>query len=335
MKTPADSQVWNPEPIAPIPGVRFRTPHDDDWYRIRAGWEEAFAACRDAAVWTWRYGKSHEHVIALIAEDASGQLLAYYGGLTAEFQIDGLAVPGFQPVDIYRLKRPGSSDQMVFSALAQRALQTYGAEGDYALAFGFPGPRSLAVGMARAGYSDPVPVHYFSCPASASGRPSLRFMVTKGYNPRLIDLLWQRSRHRYSVARVRSSAYFAHRYAKSPFSYDFVCIRTPFGPHALAVVRASAGTLLVVDLLWDGRSVAALAALNGALQRRARQHGLASMSMWLNGDDALRSALAGQGWQETDNPQPVTLVTAHFKESLDQHALSRRMYITMGDSDLF
>ncbi|TSD93199.1 hypothetical protein FOS14_23685 [Skermania sp. ID1734] len=324
-------------PLEPIEGVSFRLVNEEDWPAIEAGFSEAFnGAQRPRSEWLWKYGANHERVFALVAVDRQSELIAYYGSLIGHLQVDGQEHKSLQPCDVFRLKREGTSTAMVFSALVQETILHALQHEDFAIGFGFPGARHLQIGLKRLGYSDPVDVIQLVRAASAGIPRVLRwpYRVDDHADLASIESLWQRSSHRYPVAQVRDSAYLDYRYVKNPINYIYRSVSRGKRLHAWTVLRKVDNQIKVVDLVWDGRDSRALRLLNLEIIRCAVEAGATTLEMWLNGDEKALRIFAAGGWGPNPNPLPLGLTVAVLKPGLEPHAIAKRMYVTLGDSDL-
>jgi hypothetical protein len=56
--------------------------------------------------------------------------------------------------------------------------------------------------------------------------------------------------------------------------------------------------------------------------------------MWLDGDPAAAEVLAARGWTQLPDPPDFGMVGRAFHPAIDLAEVGRRVYLTMGDSDL-
>ena len=105
-------------------------------------------------------------------------------------------------------------------------------------------------------------------------------------------------------------------------------------PAALAVLRATGETVQWCELLWDGASVRALAALDRAAAAFARACGAARIEMWLGGDPAAEAGFTALGWDRGTHPAGLVMVARSFHPEIDVANFAGSFYLTMGDADL-
>lgn len=316
--------------------VQFRHWQHGDDEAILRGFREAFGCDRSLDEWQWKYGKDNERAYSMVAIDDTGELIAYYGGLLGTMQIDGIEYPAVQPMDVFRVKRAGTADQMVFSKLTQTCIASAIADRAMTVGYGFPGLRHLEIGLDRLGYDAPVQVPYLS---RTVGRRSFslpgRFRIDTTFEQHLVDDLWNRARDRYPVALLRDGATLRHRFVDHPVhSYEFRTVRTGGTAHAWAALARTGDTVHWADLLWDGESPSSLRALERAVRDTARRGGATKLEMWLNGDPAATQVLLDAGWESMPNPLDLAITSIAIDPTIDSKSAARRMYVTMGDGDL-
>jgi hypothetical protein len=218
--------------------------------------------------------------------------------------------------------------------VAREFFRVFGAPGGLSLLVGFPGERSLGVGRAKLGYGEPVPVPVWRRAVPGSRSWWTRHGVRPGFDAAAVDRLWQRSAARYPVAAVRDAAWLERRFTRRPdVEYVHLGAWRRGAGHAGAVLRVQDGTARWADLLWDGEDPRALLALDDAAGRLARHGGATEMEMWLANDPAAEEAFARRGWTAAPHPQAM-LCAKSFRPDIDPDDVARRLYFTLGDSDL-
>ncbi|HSC34400.1 MAG TPA: hypothetical protein VLG45_03920 [Thermodesulfobacteriota bacterium] len=105
------------------------------------------------------------------------------------------------------------------------------------------------------------------------------------------------------------------------------------GTSAWAVFKIEKNIAKWVDLIWDGESGDALAALDDEVCRLARRAGAGSIRMWLSGDDKAKDVLKSHGWEFSEHPSQV-LVARSFHPEINSGDFIKRFYYTLGDSDM-
>lgn len=322
--------------IAPIQGVTIREPTKDDWIKIAAGFVEAFGVQRSMAEWQWKYGTNFERVHAQIALDSESNLIAYYGSLIGVTQIDGATHKTFIPMDVYRLKRQGTSEAMVFSALTQDYLKKITDEQKFDVGFGFPGLKHLEIGIKRLGYPDAVAINALQRKPKINKRAkaATTYGLSEQMDTAAVARLWQSARHRYPVAQVRDQVFLEQRFVTHPKAdYRYKSLLLGDETQAWAVLRLTVGKLQVVDLIWNGHDDEALRCLDDAIVEEATRQKAKHIEMWLNGDAAANNVLQKAGWA-TAVPPALGFVALSYTPTVDAENVVRRMYLTLGDSDL-
>jgi hypothetical protein len=161
-----------------------------------------------------------------------------------------------------------------------------------------------------------------------------RHRVRQGFDAAAVDRLWQRSAARYPVAAVRDAAWLERRFTRRPgVEYVHLGAWRRGEAHAWAVLRLQDGTARWAELVWDGEDTRALLALDDAAGRSARQGGAAEIEMWLANDPAAEDFFARRGWTSAPHPQ-ARLTAESFRPGIDADDVARRLYFTLGDSDL-
>jgi hypothetical protein len=56
--------------------------------------------------------------------------------------------------------------------------------------------------------------------------------------------------------------------------------------------------------------------------------------MWLRGDPEAEGVMSGRGFLRRPHPQGLQLTVRSFHPRIDVEAVTRRLYFTLGDSDL-
>ncbi len=318
--------------------VTFRPYRPGDETAINDGFNRAFGASRSLDEWRWKYGDAPEGRWIMLAFEAGGRLVAHYGAVPVRLRVGELTVRAAQPTDSFSLPagRHGLGAANTFQRTVAEFFSAFGGPERLAVLFGFPGERHRRLGVARLGYEQlpPQPVVVWRRPAARRRRFSAH-TVRSGADARRADALWARARRRYPIAVVRDAAWLERRYAGRPGVEYVHLVASLWGrPAALAVVRTGAPTLQWAELVWDGRSARALAALDGAVDEIARSSGATSVEMWLSGDPDAEAWLTANGWERASHPAGLALVARSFHPAIDVASFAGVVYLTMGDSDL-
>ncbi len=316
-------------------GVQIRPFLPGDEVGINNGFNEVFETNRTLEEWHWKFGDDGglgRMLVALVA----GEIVAHFGLLVVPLWWRGRRLLLGQTVDCYAKRRQGVVQSRVFEQLFQAVREHFGAELDGL--FGFPGQRHMKLGQLRLGYAPARPVVVWSRAPRPRSVPSV--LQPSPWPPAdRIDHLWQAARGRLGASFERDAAQLRRRFSSRPgVEYLPVVAARWWGrPEALAVARLQGGaeqTLLVTDLLWDGRRERGLAELDRLLDAEAHAQGATQIEMWLGGDPLAEALLASRGWRSERHPLGLGATAVSFREHFDAADLLGQLYITMADADL-
>lgn len=325
------------------PEIEIRPFAAGDEERVNRGFNEAFGLDRPLAEWAWKFPAAPEGRLIMIA-DRDGEVLAHYAGVAVRFQIEARVWNAAQIVDVYsaRKARGSFTRRGVWVQTVDAFFDTFGRSGRVPLLFGFPSPRPLRLGVLQLGYDamEPQPIRYLvrrpPRPAAGLRRLAYRAELARDWEPRL-DGLWQQVASQYPVAVVRDAAHILARYAGRPgvrYHRFLVLPRLSSTPVAFAVFRTDGGRVRWVDLVWDHRHHGALDLVARLSSGLADQTGAELEEMWLNGDAEGRARLERLGFVEEAEPGKLVMVARAFDREVDLETMGRKVYVTMGDSDL-
>ncbi len=327
-------------PAAPRePVLRPYRPGDEE--AINRAFNAVFGAARPLAEWHWKFppGAGRRHILAGWAD---GEVAVHFAAQPVRLQLDGRRLVVGHAVDAFSRRRRGLARRGLFAHAVDTFYSTFCGPAGLPLLYGFPGRRHLLLGHRLLRYADPRPVPVWRCdlaePRPRPGRWARRLAgvrVDEGFDAGAVDALWRRAAGRYPVAAVRDGARWTARYAGRPgVDYLHLVARRRGVPAAAGVARLEGERLRWADLVWDGRSRAALGALARELGERGRAAGAAEGELWLGGDLAAAAELSALGWRRGVHPQGLELTAVTLVDDLDPGALVRRLYFTLGDSDL-
>jgi hypothetical protein len=272
----------------------------------------------------------------MLVAEVEGEIVAHFGLLLVPLRWRGRRLTLGQTVDCYAKRRQGVVQSRIFEQLFRAVSVHFGDELDGL--FGFPGERHMKLGQLRLGYAPARPVVVWRR-APRSGLQSAPQAHAWPSSDR-IDRLWRTARGRLGASFERDGAQLRRRFSGRPgVEYRALTVARWWGePESLAVVRTQRGaeqtSLLVADLLWDGRRDRGLVALDQRLDAEARGLGAEQMEMWLGGDPLAEALLASLGWRAESHPLDLGATAVSFRPDLDAAALLRELYVTMGDADL-
>jgi hypothetical protein len=270
----------------------------------------------------------------MLAEDAGGRLLAHYGAYPMRVQVGDLVVRAGQPVDVY--STPEARRTKVFTHCYRAFIEAFGNRDDLPLMYGFPGGVHYEMGLTQLEYEPMGSVGYWRRTVGRGGRVWLpRYRVVRGFDADALDELWARARARYQVAGIRDASWLGRRFTGRPgVEYVFLTVKRKTRAVASAIVRVLGARLLWADLVWDGEDPRALVELDRAADAVGVRSGCPEAELWLRGDDEAAACLARLGWSTRPHPEDLQMVARAFHPDLDLGDIARRVYLTMGDSDL-
>lgn len=309
-----------------------------DEIEINDGFNQIFGLNRSIEDWKWKFAPVFEKSWIILARDEQHELIAQYAVMHQPMQINGQQIHAGQPVDVYRIKRPSTADQMVFTETVLKFFETFCAPDKLVFLFGFPGKRALHVGQTRLGYGEAIPIHIWHKTLPERGfLDSLRRVnPTSIENADLsaIDDLWIRAKFRYPYSLIRDHHRIQQRFIEYPGrDYHYVAVESHNQLHAWGILRETDGILKWVDLIWDGQVTGHLQQLEQSVVRLAQSLNMEHIEMWMLGDNEVIQFLEDHGWQKEQEPY-VHLVGRAWHPNFDAQEIIKQMYITLGDSDL-
>jgi hypothetical protein len=314
--------------------VTIRQFRSGDEVAINDGFNAVFSQSRPLEDWAWKFPAEPEGRWIYLAEEGAGRLLACYGALPVRFRLGRITVRAGQPVDVFSV--PEARRSGVFTRCYEEFIRAFGNPDDLPLMFGFPGGVHYGMGLKLLHYIALRPVPLWRRPVRAQW-PSLLpgSVVTSGFDPEASDTLWSRAAERYPFAAVRDSAWLRRRYTGRPgVEYVHLYARRRAAVRAWGTARFHGDVLHLADLVWDGSDPRDLEVIDRAFVSRARRAGAERLEMWLDGDPAAAEVLAARGWSRLPDPPDFGMVGRAFHPAIDLAEVGRRVYLTMGDSDL-
>lgn len=310
-----------------------------DEVAINQGFNRAFGLHRSLEEWIWKYPAEPEGRWIMLACGRGGALLAHYGAVPVRLRVGAVTVRAGQISDQFSVPegRQGLGAASTYIKTVNTFYSEFGAPQALAVLYGFPGERALRLGLARLGYGQmqPQPIAVWHRPAGRRGRLWTGHTVRAGFDPRSVDALWRMAGGRYRIGVQRDAAWLARRFTNRPgVEYVHLIAHAHRRPAALAVLRATKATVQWCELVWDGISSRALAALDRVAASIARRLGAGGLEMWLGGDPVAEAELADLGWVRGPHPDRLMMVARSFHPEIDVASFSGQFYLTMGDADL-
>lgn len=319
--------------------ITLRPYAEGDEAAINDGFNRTFGLTRTLDEWRWKFPASPEGRWIMLAVDGGGRVLAHYGAVVAPMRLGPVTVRGAQIVDAYAARLGRRRDALghkVFTNCYEEFIRRFGAREGLPFMFGFPGGRHFEMGIKVLHYEVVGPVEFW---ARGVGRRTPLWLtghrVRRGFDREAVDGLWRRCAHRYPYATVRDGSWLERRFTSRPgVAYEHLSARRAGIVRAWAVVCRAGDVLQWADLLWDGEDSRALAALVRAVDARARTARCRAIHLWLGGDVAAGATLSCLGFESMRQPDGLHTLARVFHPEIDLDLVRRRLYLTLGDSDL-
>ena len=305
-----------------------------DEVSINRGFNEVFGTARSLEEWYWKFRPENDGSRIMVAVDAEKEVLAHFAATLTDVQIDGRVFRCGQSLDIFGLKRRVSLQHKLFAKTGNKFFDNFGAPDTVPIFYGFPGKRAHRHGQLEIGFGNSVPIW-----VGMKRVKNRRLIFKKTPEAGVFDLesavkLWERVSTRYPVSTIRDTNYLKHRYLDRPDNnYSYLQFGTGSETKAWSIVKIEKNVAVWADLVWDGESEDAIAALDDKVSRLARRAGAKLISMWISGDDAAKEVLKSIGWEFSEHPRQV-LAARSFHPGINSDNFIKRFYYTMGDSDM-
>ena len=317
-----------------------------DEHSINRGFNEVFGQNRSMDEWYWKFGRDNDAASCImLAVDGNDEVLVNFSTLPSRIQMNGKILTCAQAVDCYSLQREYVVRKKLYIATYKAYRAQFGAKENIALLYGCLGGRHLKLGRLVMNYTEPIPFTYLCkrmnlfhrARGLLMGQAVWRFICLRNR----VDLnkagdLWARSSGRYPVSVVRDDEYIFRRYLSHPVKkYYYLTVESKGVPDGFAVLSLNNRILKWLDLVWDGKDASTITELERRVWNLAVILGVKKVEMWLCNDEEVKETLKLSGMNESRNPYELFLTTTPLGPSVDSYELSRRIYFTMGDIDMF
>lgn len=317
----------------------FRPYRQGDENAINAGFNEIFNLQRSMDEWHWKYRVEKNGSWILVGVDSSGEIVTHYGAIKQRLHVDGDVYQIGQALDVFRLRRPSTKGKRLIVPTIFAFYDAFCSADNLAFQIGFPGARTKTIGEDYTGWSDTVHMHLWRRKVPRlvwSFASNVRQQPPTELNSHGFDTLWHRAKNRYPCAQVRDYKWIQRRYITHPHAtYHYLTAYEGKKLTGWAILRLIDGILHWVDVLWDGEKSETFVALNRAVFRFARQHKAKELHLWLPADEQAIAILQKLGWQREPHPLALYLFAQSWHPKLQSRDILKRMYYTMGDTDLY
>lgn len=316
-----------------------------DEEKINEAFNQIFKQNRSIEEWFWKFEPEKNNSRIVVAVDDEGNIMAHYAAVIVPMILDGRLIKGAQNLDSFSLERPDVLKRRLFIKTARKFIKDYGESLDIPYFYGSNSGKILELGKLLFKYTEEVPVTYLHKNTQRYQRAVGKFIrnwVWKWFSKQVpfeieeLDNLWQESKSRYKVSVVKDGSYIKHRYIDHPSrKYIYITSRKNKKIDALAILKYDVGKLHWVDLIWDGTNAKSLVSLERSIWHLALLLGAVNIEMWLNNDEEAQEILMSCGMDVKDNPYDLFVSSRSFAEDIDGEDVTRRLYFTMGDTDMF
>lgn len=324
--------------------LRPRRPEDDP--AIVTAFNRVFAAIwgacyepRTVAHFAWQYAPRDVGDRCMLACDARGEVLAFWGGMA--LRVETVFGPQVFVHSCDNFVVPEHRDTGLYVRLAQAAVARCSAVGD-ALGYGHPLPEAYRFDRRHLATLDLGEVDYL-CLATAAELPvppALRVERVHALDGRT-DALWARVRPAYGCLTRRDAAYLTWRYlAAASFDYRVLAAWRHDELAGLAVLRPyhelRPGACALVDWLVPPDDSAACDALLAASLSVARAANRTTLLTSFAPCAPERAALLARGFVAVASRETLAhpLVYRALDPRLSPECLRQLWWMTLGDSDL-
>ncbi len=289
-----------------------------------------------SGVWKWKFLHKSNKSFAILAFRRN-ELVAHYTGLPRTFIEGGKIVAGVQVCDV--MVHASARGQMKldgpFASTAKSFIRRYvGQDKQFQLSYGFPSRRHLRLATTLGLYDEVTPLMlYFREKPRKYRRLGFSIDEIKTTRAAEIDRLWNAMRQDFhdDILGVRDSDYIEWRYLRHPVhQYKFLGIKRFGGQRstAIAMVREMGDRVVVVDILakrgWFGEVMRFIEAYCANI-------GVPRIEVFISGGFAGLFKGIGFDCVETD----ISIPRIRWEGDRPIGELRDRLYITMGDSDLY
>lgn len=317
-----------------------------DEHSINRGFNEVFGKNRSMDEWYWKFGRDNDATSRImLTVDENDEVLVNFSTLLSPIQMNGKILNCAQAVDCYSLQRENVIRKKLYIKTYEAYCVQIGAKEGIALLYGCLGGRHLKLGRLMMNYTEPMPITYLSKRVNlfhrARGLLMSRVLWSLFTSRNFVNLnkvndLWTRSSGRYPVSIVRNEEYIRRRYYHHPVKkYYYMTFESGGVPGGFAVLSLDNRILKWVDLIWDGKDSSAITELERRVWNLAVILGVRKVEMWLRNDEVVKEILKSSGMNEGRNPYELFLTTRPLDSGADSDELSRKLYFTMGDIDMF
>ncbi len=333
-------QTKQPRTALNTDDYRIRTYRPGDEVEINRLFNEVFGLNRTIGQWQKKFLAFGQEPRIVLIVDRADRIATHYSACEVPFEIDGKSVTVCQIVDVFSVRRETAVGRQFFVKAANAFIDLYCGQKGVSATYGFPGPRAYRLGQHTWNYRAFAPVTVWKASLATGFQPS----PMAGASPdraglegegAALDRLWEKARRLYPAGARRDLSWVSERYFKRDAGkYRSVFVRDGNELSAWAIFAVGGGHASIADIVWDGSDTAAMRALLAGVRREASELGAGAIEMWGPDHGPPASVLRADGWIPGDHPGGAFHVVQSFDERVDEVAVRRSMFYSLGDSDL-
>ena len=317
--------------------VRPYCPADEQ--SVLSLWKAAFKKEMDPRLWQWKYmDNPYGHRIMLCVSE-EGLLVALYGGIPYKANQDGRIVEIINLMDL--MSHPDYRGEGLFVRTGKIFFDTYCRPDGASFVCGFPGEYHFVLGEKYLGYRAlEKPVIYLSARSLDLAGNKRMFggrIERLQKSDSCLDALWERCREAYPLAVIRDESFSRWRFFTHPFQeYEVYvyrsCFKREVKAYAVFVVEEEKASM--IDL-FSAPSENGLSDFFARLAVDFLEKGVVEMNTWLPDSHFTAGYALSAGFKRAPEPKGVISTVRLFDHSPCLETVSRNMFYTMADVDLF
>jgi hypothetical protein len=302
-------------------------------------WKAAFKKDMDPRLWRWKYRDNpYGHRIVLCVSE-EGIIVALYGGIPYKANHDGRIVEIINLMDL--MSHPDYRGEGLFVRTGRIFFDFYCRPDGASFVYGFPGEYHFVLGEKYLGYRAlEQPVIFLSAqPLDMAGKKrTFGGRVERLEKPdSCLDDLWERCQEAYPLTAIRDAGFSKWRFFAHPFQeYEVWVYRSRFRRQvkAYAVFVVEEKKAAMIDIF----SVPSEKVLSDFFARLAAEflgRGIVEINTWLPDSHFIAEDALSAGFKRAPEPKGVVSTVRTFDHSPSLESISRNLFYTMADVDLF
>ena len=302
-------------------------------------WKAAFEKEMDPRLWRWKYRDNPYGHRILLCVSGEGSIVALYGGIPYKANHDGRIVEIINLMDL--MSHPDYRGEGLFVRTGKLFFDFYCGPDGASFVYGFPGEYHFVLGEKYLGYRAlEQPVMFLSAQTSdlAGNRRTFGGSVERLRKPdSRLEALWRGCCEFYPLSVIRDAGFSEWRFFAHPFQKYEVwayrsCFRREVRAYAVFLVEGKKASM--IDL-FSAPSERGLSDFFARLAAEFLGRGTIEMNTWLPDSHFLAEDALSAGFKRAPEPKGVVSTVRTFDHSPSLEFISRKLFYTMADVDLF